>query len=273
MKYFFLPITIMFTICISAQKKEKIKGNKNVVDVYMNLENFSQIEVTDDLEVFLMQTSSNGYHLNTDSNLVEVIKLDVIDDVLKIYTSHKIVSSKKLEIYVTFQDIKKLTINQSTEIEGQNKFNLVDFTLNSSNYAKFNLDIDANNSYFQLDGSSNGTIKFKGQDSKMVINENAYLKGVLSIDNLSLTVNKRADMKIEGSVENLSVIITGSSDINAKNLKATNAKLNASNTSEIYLYVSKMLSIYARGKSFIHVYGNPDITIEGLSDKSQILKK
>ena len=71
----------------------------------------------------------------------------------------------------------------------------------------------------------------------------------------------------------MNLITTGSTDIKAKNLKTTNASLQASNSSDIYLYVSKELGIYAKGKSNIYVYGTPHITVDGLNDKSQIIKK
>ena len=273
MKKIFVVLVCMITVVASAQKKVKIKGDKNVVDVYNNLEPFSQIEVTDDLEVSIMQTNSNGYHLKADSNLTDIIKFEIVEGVLKIYTSHRIVSSKKIEINITFQDINKLILNTKTKVEGQNKFNLSDFTINCSDNAAFDLDVNSDNCTIQMNNSSNANLKIKSKNASMILNENAYLKGILSIDDLSLTVNKRADMKIEGNIENLNLVTTGSTDINAKNLKTTNAKLNASNTSDIYLYVSKNLSIYAKGKSFIYVYGNPDITVDGLNDKSQIIKK
>ena len=124
-----------------------------------------------------------------------------------------------------------------------------------------------------LNGNTKGKLQMRSDEATMVLNDNAYLKGKLSVGNLALTVNKRADMKIEGDAEYLSLITTGSTDIKAKDLKVTNANLNASNTSDIYVYVSKELNIYAKGKSFIYVYGTPHIKVEGLNDKSQIIKK
>jgi len=107
----------------------------------------------------------------------------------------------------------------------------------------------------------------------MVLNDNSVLKGSLSVDNLDLTLNKKADMNIEGNCDNLNLIISGSSDINAKKSLATNINLNASNSSDIYVRASKLLSLYAKGQSNVYVYGNPEIKVKGLNDKSQIIKK
>lgn len=96
-----LILLVLVSGSVFAQKKQKIKGNKEVVEVYKNLEPFTKVEILDELAVNLMQTQSEGYRLKTDSNLVDVIKFEVIDGTLKIYTTNRIISSKNLEIYLT----------------------------------------------------------------------------------------------------------------------------------------------------------------------------
>ncbi|GFZ81247.1 hypothetical protein GCM10011531_09380 [Aquaticitalea lipolytica] len=273
MKSIFIAITVLFSLNLVAQKKLKVKGNKDVVEVFENLQGFNQIEIGDGLEVSLMQTTADGYRLKTDSNLVEILKVEVVDSVLKIHTTHKITSSKKLEISVTFQNLDKITLRNDAKIEGLNKFNLNNFILDGYDGSDFDLDVNSKQLTMNLNGNTKGKLQMRSDEATMVLNDNAYLKGKLSVDNLALTVNKRADMKIEGNAEYLSLITTGSTDIKAKDLKVTNANLNASNTSDIYVYVSKELNIYAKGKSFIYVYGTPHIKVEGLNDKSQIIKK
>ena len=124
-----------------------------------------------------------------------------------------------------------------------------------------------------MSGNANGKLKLKSKSATMILDDNAYLKGSISAPTFNLTLNERSDMNIEGDSDNLNLIATGSSDIKAKNLKATNAVINASNASDIYVYASNNLSIYAKGKSVIYVYGNPEIKVDGLNDKSQIIKK
>lgn len=138
---------------------------------------------------------------------------------------------------------------------------------------EIDLDIKSDKFTAIMNGNANGKLKIKTIKSTMTLNDNAYLKGSIFAEDFNLTLNKRSDMNIEGSCETFNLIATGSSDIKAKKLKATSATVNASNTSDIYVYVSKSLNIYAKGKSFIYVYGNPEIKVEGLNDKSQILKK
>ncbi|WJJ96953.1 GIN domain-containing protein [Algibacter luteus] len=273
MKNIICVLVVLFSIMVSAQKKEKIKGNKEVIEVYNNLESFSQIEISDQLEVFLMQTGSEGYSLKTDSNLINSIKLEVIDSILKVYTTRNIVSNKKLELNITFQKLNKISLSNKAKLKGNNMFRLEALAINSLSNSDFELDIVSNDVSIRMDGNSNGKLKLNGEALTMVLNDNAFIKGSVSLTNFNLTVNKRADLNIEGSCDNLNLIATGSSDIKAKNLKATNAVINGSNTSDIYVYSSKNLNVYAKGKTFVYVYGNPEIKVEGLNDKSQIIKK
>ena len=124
MKTITLTFLVLFSLTITAQKKEKIKGNKEVLEVYKNLESYSQLEITDGLKVFLMQTSAEGYRLKTDSNLVDVVIFEVIEGKLKISANKNITSSKKLEIYLTFSSLNKITLGQNSKVLGQNNLKL-----------------------------------------------------------------------------------------------------------------------------------------------------
>lgn len=273
MKVLLITISILLSLNVTAQKKSKIKGNKDVIEVFENLEPFNEIEINDGLEVTLMQTEADGYRLMTDSNLTEIVRLEVVDSILKIYSTHKITSRKKLEIGITFRQLEKITLRNDAKIEGMNKFELTDLVLNSYEGSNFELDVNSKRLTMNLNGSTQGKIQITSENTTMILNDNAYLKSVMSIDSLNMTVNKRADMKIEGHANDMKLVTTGSTDIKAKELKVTNAHLIASNSSDIYVYVSKELNIYAKGKSYIYVYGTPHIKVDGLNDKSQIIKK
>jgi hypothetical protein len=268
-----IAFLVLFSLTITAQKKEKIKGNKEVVEVFKNLDSFTELEIMDGLEVSLMQTNSEGYRIKADSNLIDIIRFEVFDGKLSISTNYNITSSKKLEIYVNFATLKKITLGQNAKVEGQSNFIFEDAELLCADGSKFELDIKSNNLRLQMSGNANGNLKLNTNETSMVLNDNAYLKGSLSTDNFYLTLNKRSDMKIKGSSNSLNLTTTGSSDIDARKLKTSSAVINASDSSKIRVFASKDLNITAKGKSDIYVYGNPEIKVEGLSDKSQIIKK
>lgn len=263
---------IIFTSC-SAQKLTKIKGNREVTDIYKNLDEFDGIEVHGDIEVTLKRGEYNGYHLKTDENLVAVINIEVVKGVLQIKPTHRIQSSKKLELDITYTTLDEITLRDNVTLKSLNKIDLNELTFAAFDDSEYDLDINVVNGVFILNNNSKGDLKLKGGTQKMIFNENAYLKGDFTILELELEINKRADVNLKGDVVNLKLTATGTSDVKAEDLESESADIIASGKADIYVYASKTLRLYAQGKSFIYVYGNPDIQVEGLNDKSQIIKK
>tara|TARA_R110002050_G_scaffold283250_2_gene431505 strand:- start:1421 stop:2245 length:825 start_codon:yes stop_codon:yes gene_type:complete len=264
---------ILLSMNISAQKKLKVKGNGDVIEEYNDLVGFNQLEISDGLEVSLMQTGNDGYRLRTDSNLFSSIKIEVVDSILRIYTSDRIRSSKKLEISITFQNLDRIALSQGAKLNGQNNMELSNLFLSCYDNSKFELDLEATKFQLEMNSGSSGAIQLRNDDAKMTLNDSAYLKGSISSDNLSLFINDRADMSIEGSSDNLNVVTSGSIDFKGSKLNAKKATVNASKASKIHVYASKQLNVYAKGKSYIYVYGNPEIEVDGLNDTSQIIKR
>lgn len=273
MKKIIIIVLVMFSVTLTAQKKEKIKGNKEVVEVFKNLDSFTELEIMDGLEVNLMQTNVEGSRLVSDSNLSDIVKFDVVEGRLKIYTTSNIVSSKKLEIYLTFATLTKITLGEKTKLIGQNNFTFDAFEILSYDDSKYELEIKANNLIVLMNGSSKGELNLKSEETSFTLNDNANLKGDIATTNLNLTINKRADLSIKGSTDNFNIIATGSAGTDAKKFKSTKASVNASSSTSTYVYASKYINIYAKDRSDVYVYGSPEIKVDALNDKAKIIKK
>ena len=273
MKKLILLICLLSFVTSVAQKKPKIKGNKEVVDVYNSLEDYDAIEIEDDLNVTITQSLNNGYHLKTDENLAAIIKFEVVDEVLKVYTVNRIISSKKLDINLTTDGVKSIKLNGDATLKSMNKllFNSLDFI--ALDNASYDLDLEVDDATFILSENTKGALLMRGRKANMVLNANAFLDADLTLTKLDVEINKRADVNLSGDVESMQLTATGSTDVKARKLKTQYANLIASNKSDIYIYASKELKLYAQGKSFVYVYGNPEITVDGLNDKSQIIKR
>jgi len=272
-KIILLLVVFFIAINTQAQKKEKIKGNKIVTNIFKDLDNFNAIEIGDNLKVTIANSVSNGYHLKTDENLIDVIKFEVVNGELKIYTSSNITYSKKLEINLTVKNINKITLKEDAKLTSMSRLNFIDLTFVALDDATYNLDIEAENSTFSLYRSTSGSVHLKGKKSVMVFNENVFLKGEIVLDELELTTNNRTDINLSGDVTKLKIKATGSSSLKAKNLKTSYANSNSENTANLYIYAAKEIEIYAKDRSTVYVYGQPEIKVAGLIGKSQIIKK
>ena len=73
-----LPLLLTFSFASIAQKKDKIKGDKNVTTVTNNIDKgFTAIEISDDLKVNLTKSVANSYILTTKKNLQAIVKFTV----------------------------------------------------------------------------------------------------------------------------------------------------------------------------------------------------
>ncbi len=273
MRTIIASILFLISINVIAQKKEKLAGNKDVVEVYKSLNTFSQLEIFDELEVFLIQADTTECRLVADSNLIDAIKFDVLNDVLRISTTNRITSNKKLEIHLSFKQLNKITLNKDSEIIGENNINVKNLIINSLDGSSFDLDLKTDELKLQMDGKSHGKLKLKQGNAKITLNDRSYLEGRISVDHLDVNLNKSSDIDFDGDCNVLNLNIEGSSAFKSKDLKATTVSISASKYSKSYVYATKDLNIYAKDKSNIYVYGNPEITVKGLNDNSQIIKK
>ncbi|WP_029331466.1 GIN domain-containing protein [Gillisia marina] len=253
---------------------EKIKGDKEVISVTNSIdEEFSTLEINDNVKVTIAQSNKNSYVLTTDQNLAEVVSFDVQNGVLKIHTTAKITGSKKLEVFLSVKGISSIILNDDAELETQGTLESDIFSFTGNQSTKFDLDIESRNANIILTKNSGGKIDLKSKDVTVNISDRSDLKGKMDADNLSAQLSKSAQMVMDGKVNTATFSLKNSADLKAKKMKTGTAILNASNNTDIFLHATKDLVIDAEGKSKVFVYGNPKIEVRGLTDHSRIIKK
>ena len=124
-----LVIYLLFTSLIFAQQKEKVKGSKFVTVVQKDVTEFQELEVEDNLEIFLIKGDKCALEIEADDNLHEFITIDTKGEVLHIGTSKQISGAKKFSIRVTYTDAFKLLLAKGdTNITALAELNLTNFT-------------------------------------------------------------------------------------------------------------------------------------------------
>lgn len=82
-------ITLLFLLVFSTtflfgQKKEKIKGSKIVTLSIKKLESFENIDIEDNLEIYLVKADSASLEIEADDNLHDIINYTVLGNTLRI---------------------------------------------------------------------------------------------------------------------------------------------------------------------------------------------
>ena len=257
-----------------AQKKPKIKGNKDVTQVIGDIpEDFNALEIDDGLKVNISQGVENSYSLNIDSNLAQVIQFFVVDSILKVYTTNKIVSSKKLEITLSVKGLEHLILKNDAEVIGEGPFNSERFYVSGYNSSRMDLDIRAEDVTITLHRNAGGKISVTSENTTIVMSDRTDLKAYAVCDNIRVTVNNSADLDLDGDAEYAAFNLKESSTLNARKMRVSSVDLYTSNKSDVYVNATKTLEVYAKGSSNVYVYGNPKLEIKGFTDKSKIIKR
>ena len=275
MKNSLVFVIVLFSgLTVFAQKKPKIKGNKEVTQVIKEIsQEFNALEIDDALEVTLTQGDNNAYALNIDSNLVDILQFSVTDSILKIYTTNNITSSKKLEINLTVTELEHLILKNDAKVKGEGRFTSDKFYLSAYNSSRIDMDVSADDVTITLQRDAGGKIKVKSENTTIVMNDRTDLKAYVVADKVRVTLNNSADLDLNGDADYAAFNLKKTANLNAKKMKVSSADLYTSNNSDVYVNATRTLEVYAQGKSNVYVYGNPKVEVKGLTDKSKIIKK
>lgn len=270
-----LLILLMVSFQLDAQKKEKIKGDRDVVSTSGEINgNFNKLEVSDNITVEIQNANRNSYVLTTDQNLTEEIKIQVRDETLKISTKSKIINNKKLYVNLNLKNLESLTLNDDAYVRNSSRFRTENLTIISNNSGKLDLDLDIKqNLEVYLSNNSGGKIKSEANYVLINMKNRTDFKAKLDIDKLHVNLENSAGLKLDGKSKHAEYNINGSANLDAKKLSTQTAVLNSKNRADIYVDASRKIEITAEGKSKVYVYGNPDIEMKGLTDRSRIIKK
>ena len=116
-KIYLLIFTVLLATHSFGQKKEKIKGTKIVTIVKHELEPYTEIEIEDNLEVFLIKSDKNSVEIETDENIHEVINHKIYGSTLRLNTNKDITGFKKLEVRILYTDsLKMITVRHESKL-------------------------------------------------------------------------------------------------------------------------------------------------------------
>ena len=124
-KYSVLILLLFATTLTLAQKKEKIKGSKIVTIEQKEIDSFDNIEISDNLEVFLDRGEKCELKIEADDNLHDIITIDLTAKTLRINTSKTATNYKKLIVRITYSnDLKMITSKDEAIINWCNQMTL-----------------------------------------------------------------------------------------------------------------------------------------------------
>lgn len=275
-KIIFALFLICFITHVSyAQKKEKIKGSRNVVVKQNDLPNFSAIDIGEEFEVALVKGEAPKIEIEADDNLHNVIDYNVNDGTLYLTTSHKIISSKTFKVRLTFtSELNTIIAKEKAEISSLVDLEFDDdITITAKEQARV---------YITLRGKAVKIVTLKKAKTEFNITANnaviemsdsSDMKALINSNSLVFDLYQKANAKIEGDIDDLKVRADNATNFNGQKLTAINAELIAEGSSDCLIEVKKELTLEASGNTEVQVFNNPKINLKKFTDSASLYKK
>lgn len=254
-----------------AQKKPKIKGNKDVVEVKEYLPAFKAIQLNDDLDITLQKSSEESYNIIADDNLLGVLKFEVMDSTLVISSFYKITAKKKLEITVNYKELEAITLRDG-KVNVESMISSDKFYVNTYGSSKIDLNVSAALLNINMEDNSSGNLNLDSDSLSISLKDkiNAIIYSVG--ETASIEMFKNATVKIEGTTDSLSVRLVENTSFKGAKFEAASALLSLEGSSTARIYAFKDFELASSGNSKTYLLGNPKITITKFLNTS-ILRK
>ncbi len=278
MKISLIKIPLLWVLLIVSSTaiiaQEKIKGNKVVVTENRNLSDFNAIEIGGKLNVVLSQRSNQSVTVEADENIQSSVVAEVVDSVLTIRLSKKIIRKKALNIYVTVDEyLRSITTKDKAKITSKEPFNFDIFVLNAGGDSKINMDIQSKRFTLNNNESANVNLNLTVDNADINANKSGKSKINISTQTIEVLTLGGSSTELSGTCNDIFVTAENKSTVKAGKLESNEALVNASDNSDVYLNVKSAITISAINNAEIYLYNNSKITIDKFEDKAVLRKK
>ncbi|ESU21013.1 hypothetical protein FCR2A7T_07870 [Flavobacterium cauense R2A-7] len=273
-KLYFLLIALVITSVALGQKKEKIKGSKIVTVTQKEVEPFENLEIEDNLEIFIIKGDKQSIEIEADDNLHDVLKYEMVGSSLRLSSTKEVTGAKKFSVRVTYTDILKLiTVKQEAQLNSLADLQLDEITVKNYDYSKSYLNVKSTHFTLLMNDKSKAELNVKSESATLELSKNAELKALVATQNLKLDLYQKTSANVEGDAAMAKIRLDNNSNLTAKKLIATEMELTAEAYSNVSVNATTKISITATGKSEIQLFGTPKINMINFADNATLYKK
>lgn len=268
-------LAVIFTTAISfSQSKEKIKGTKTVTIEPREIQSFENVEVEDNIEIFLVKGDNNALEIEADDNLHEVIESSLNGGTLRLSTTKNVTSFKKLSVKITYtDDLKMVTAKNDATVNALSDIELDNITFKTFDYTKLFLNVKSRLFTIFANDKSKVELNVKSETAAVELSKNANMKALISSESLKFDMYQKSTAVIEGDIVDLKLRLDNNASFTGKNLSAKNAEIIMEAYANGSIQVSVKATIDAAGKSELQLYGDQKIEIKNFTDSAVIMKK
>lgn len=237
-KNLYLPSLIICLLFLNScyfNFRETVYGNGSVVTEDRHADSFNRLKVSCGLDVFITQGEKESIKVIADENLLEYIKTEIFDNTLKIYTDANIRHAKSKEVHLVYKQLREIDISSAGDVEGTNRMKADDLDLDLSSAGDLVLDVEATS--------------------------------------INCNISSAGDARLSGTVDELDADLSSAGDLNAWDLVARKARVNASSAGNARICATEEVDLNASSAGDIYYTGDPKIINTNKSSAGSIIKK
>jgi hypothetical protein len=269
-----LLIAVLCTAVSFGQKRAKISGSKIVTVEPKEIGTFENLEVEDNLEIFLIKGAKCGLEIEADENLHSVINISLNGNTLRLTTAKEVTGFKKFTVKVTYtDDLKMLIAKHEANITASADIDLANFTLKCFDYAKIFTNVKAKSFTLMANDKTKIDLNLKSDDVTIELSKNAQLKALIASAQMKLDMYQKSTAVLEGDVADMKLRLDNNADFTGKNLIAKNAEIVTEGDTNCKVNVATQAIVEASGKSEIQFFGDAKIELKKFAENTVIMKK
>ncbi|QYJ68388.1 GIN domain-containing protein [Flavobacterium litorale] len=271
---FIVLFTVLITTVVTAQKKEKIKGSKTVSVTQKEVSSFDSIEIEDNIEVFLIKGDTEGLEVDADDNLHEIIKAESYGSTLRITTTKRVASAKKLSVRVTYTDkLTSVIAKHEVVLNAISGLELSNITIKNLDYSESYLNVKSKNFSLIMDDKTKAEINVQSDSSTVILSKNAKLKALIATQSAALDLYQKSNATIEGDAAKAHIRLDNNAELESRNFTVKDMTILAEGYSNCNILATETINISANGKAEIRLYGTPKINVAAFTENATLYKK
>lgn len=267
-----LALFLIATVAL-AQKKEKLKGSKNVTFTEQATGTFSSVFIQDDIEVVFIKADTTGVELEADDNLHEALKVANNSGNLTLSLNNRLRSFKKFEVKIYYTDaLKNIEATDQSKLMILSEMDLetVNFKLNKK--SKLYLNLKSKDVSIEVNDDASAELNVKSEKTHFILTKNANLKALVATTEMKIDQYQKSRSNFEGDVIDLKLRMDNNAKFVGKNLSAKNVEILAEGYSSSALFAEANIVISAFANSEIELFGEPTIELKKFTGKTSLKK-
>ncbi len=199
----------------------KIEGNRNVITKKRKVNgDFTKVRASTGLDVYISQGNKSSITVEADENLHDIIKTEVRDGKLRIYSEKGFWRAKATKVFVVVKNVEEIKATSGSDVYSDGVLKVKDIVVSTSSGADMKLELEATS----VDASS----------------------------------SSGSDLKILGTTDTFYGSASSGSSTKAYGLKSKDATVKVSSGADLTIYVTESLDARASSGGDIRYKGNPE---------------